>query len=582
MPFTISSERGDSMQHSGVDPLIWEEIFSSMSNGIMVVDHDKKIVLMNPAAQKLLQINHQEYIGKDSSEFIPHTRIPEMLSSRKRSIAMKMLISGVPCTVHQTPFYQDGKLVGVVSEIQDISQMEHYQLMLRQMEKMIEFSTDGIYVVDKDGQTLFVNSAYEEITGFRREELIGQHMADLTRKGYVDQSVSLLVLKEKKRISILQKIGEKKDIVVTGNPVLDESNNIQMVVTSVRDITYLNEVTNELKKAKSFYEMSQNRYTLSMDGSHENVIFQSRQMNDLIDKVKQVAPFPTSLLLSGPSGSGKEVIADLIHHESDRKDKPFIKVNCGAIPEQLLESELFGYEKGAFTGARQDGKVGLLQLADKGTVLLDEVGELPLSLQVKLLRVLQEKQIQRLGGSKVKQLDIRVISATNQNLKQLVEQGKFREDLYYRLQVVELNIPPLRDRPEDIDILLDHFFSYFCRLYNIKKHLSSETKQMLQRYHWPGNVRELKNLVESMIVSVPALTIESIDLPPHISRQHPQSSHTLKQQVEQFEKKVIMEALQTKPSIRKAAEFLGVDHSTLVKKIKKWNLAVHGSGGRGI
>ncbi|TWI59672.1 sigma-54 interaction domain-containing protein [Halalkalibacter nanhaiisediminis] len=554
---------------------ILESVFSSMSNGVIVVDHHKKVLLMNESAQTLLKQGQQEYIGKDIREFVPNSQIPHVLASGESTIGVKMTIAGLQCMVNRTPLYQDGKLIGAVSVIQDISQMEHYRSLLRQMEKIIEFSTDGIYVVDKEGITLTVNSAYEELSGFKREELIGHHMSDLMKQGYFDQSVSLLVLRDKKRISILQRIGKQKDVMVTGNPVFDEDGDIQMVVTSVRDITQLNDLTNELKKAKSFSQMSQNRYTFSTDGSDEKVIFQSVQMKEIIDKVKQIASFPTSVLLSGPSGAGKEVIANLVHQLSDRTDMPFIKVNCGAIPEQLLESELFGYEKGAFTGARKEGKVGLLELADKGTVLLDEIGELPLSLQVKLLRVLQEKQIQRLGGNKVKQLDIRIISATNKHLKELVEKGEFREDLYYRLQVIELSIPPLSQRPEDIEVLLDHFFAYFCKLFNIEKHVSPETKHILQSYHWPGNVRELRNLVESMIVSVPSLTIEPVDLPPHFNiHSYPESAQTLKQRVEQFEKRIIFDALQKKTSIRKAAEHLGVDHSTLVKKIKKWNMTI--------
>lgn len=548
-----------------------EVILSSMRNGVIVVDKQMKVLLMNAAAQQLLNLAGEEYYGKEIRRFIPNTEVQKVLESGESTLGVKMDINGLACMVNRTPMYQDGQLTGVVCVIQDISQMEHYRTLLKNMEKIIEFSTDGIYVVNTEGRTLFVNSAYEKITGFKKEELIGNHMAELMQQGYFDQSVSLLVLKEKKQISILQKIGGKKDVIVTGSPVFDEAGEIQMVVTSVRDITQLNELTKELLKAKSFSEMSHNRFSYSVEGTDEKVVFKSRKMKEIIEKVKQVSAFPTSILLTGQSGTGKEVIANLIHNVSDRKDKPFIKVNCGAIPEQLLESELFGYEKGAFTGARQEGKIGLLELADRGTVLLDEVSELPLSLQVKLLRVLQEKKIQRIGGTKVKQLDIRIISATNKHLKELVERGEFREDLYYRLQVVEFHIPSLKERPEDIEILIDYFFLYYCRLYNIKKILAPETKAILQNYHWPGNVRELRNLAESMVVSVPSVTIEPADLPPHFHHHFPYKSSTgLKQQMEQFEKKIIFDALEKHSSIRKAADFLGVDHSTIVKKLKKW------------
>ncbi|WP_026695396.1 sigma-54-dependent Fis family transcriptional regulator [Peribacillus kribbensis] len=550
-----------------IDP---DLIFSSMTNGIIVVDRNTKVLLMNAAARKLLNVE-EGYAGKEIHQFVPNTEVQKVLESGESTIGVKMTINDVPCMVNRTPMYRDEQLTGVVSVIQDISQMEHYHSIMKNMERIIEFSMDGIYVVNKEGETLLVNSAYEHITGFGREELIGNHMAHLMEQGYFDQSVSLLVLEKKRQVSILQNIGGRKEVIVTGNPVFDEAGDIHMVVTSVHDITQLNEMNHELMKAKSFSEMSRNRYSYSMDGTDEEVIFESGQMKEIINKVRQVAGFPTTILLTGPSGTGKEVIANLIHHVSTRKDKPFIKVNCGAIPEPLLESELFGYEKGAFTGARQEGKIGLLELADQGTVLLDEVGELPLSLQVKMLRVLQEKQIQRIGSSKAKQLDIRIISATNRNLKKMVEQGEFREDLYYRLQVVELHIPPLKERPEDIEILIDHFFSYFCRLYHIHKSLSHETKSILYSYHWPGNVRELRNLAESMVVSVPSFSIEPKDLPPHFHTiAQPDTPPSLKLQVEQYEKRLILDALQKHGSIRKAAESLGVDHSTIVKKLKKW------------
>lgn len=563
------------MKQTIIDSHIWESIFSSIHNGVIVVDRNMKILLINSSAKKLLQIENENWEGKDIRELIPTTQLPHVLESGTSSIGVKMNIAGRQCLVNRTPLYRDGELVGAISVLQDISEMEHYHSLFKKMETIIEFSTDGIYVVDKEGKTLMVNSAYEEITGFRREELIGKHMGNLVRQGYFDQSVSLLVLKEKKCISILQKIGGKKDVIVTGNPVFNKQGEIEMVVTSVRDISHLIKMKTELEKAKSFSEMSHNRYTFSIDGSDEKMIFLSDSMKRIIEKVKQVAPYPTSVLLTGPSGVGKEVIANIIHHLSSRKNKPFIKVNCGAIPEQLLESELFGYEKGAFTGARQDGKIGLLELADQGTIMLDEIGEMPLTLQVKLLRVLQEKQIQRIGSSKVKNLDIRIISATNQDLRKLISQRKFREDLYYRLQVVEIHIPPLAERPEDIEPLLDHYFSFYCKLYRMNKQLSPDTKNILKNYHWPGNVRELKNLVENMIVSVPSQSIEPHDLPLHIYEQtNSGASLTLKQRVEQFEKRMISEAIQKHSSLRKAAEQLGVDHSTLVKKLKKWNMSV--------
>jgi PAS domain S-box-containing protein len=559
------------MKQTIIDPHIWESIFSSIHNGVIVVDQNSKILLINAYAQKLLQIENENWEGKDIRDLIPTTLLPHVLESGESSIGVKMNIAGRACLVNRTPLYRDGERIGAISVLQDISEMEYYHQLSKQMKTIIEFSTDGIYVVDANGVTIMVNSAYESITGFRREELIGRHMEELVRKGYFDQSVSLLVLQQKQRISILQKIGGKKDVIVTGNPVFNEHGEIEMVVTSVRDISQLIQLKGELEKAKSFSRMNQHRYTFSTNENEEQIICRSPVMKKLVHKIKQIAAYPTTVLLTGPSGVGKEAIANMIHHLSPRKDKPFIKVNCAAIPETLLESELFGYEKGAFTGAQANGKIGLFELADHGTIMLDEIGEMPLSLQVKLLRVLQERQVQRIGSHKTKKLDIRIIAATNQNLPDLIAKGKFRKDLYYRLQVIELFIPPLAERPEDIEPLLDHYFSFYCKLYRIEKRLSSQTKAILCQYRWPGNVRELKNLMENLVVSVPSQCIEPDDLPAHICNQSMiTSSLTLKEKVERFEQRLVYEAVEKSPSLRKAAEQLGIDHSTLIKKLQRW------------
>lgn len=550
---------------------LWGNIISSMHNGVIVVNADNRILLMNESAQRLLQVQDDAWVGRSIVQLIPHSKMHEVLSGGESSIGEKMVISGRACMVNRTPLYENGERVGAVAVIQDISEMDHYRSLLQQMESVIEFSTDGLYVVDKDGVTIQVNTAYEEITGFRREELIGRRMKDLISDGYFDQSVSLLVLEKRQRISILQRIGGKKDVIVTGNPVFDEQGELEMIVTSVRDITHLNGLRQELEKARTFSQMQNNRYTIHSGDTEQSFIFHSPPIRKVYEQIQQVAPYPTSILLYGPSGTGKEVLAHLIHDLSERKEKPFIQINCGAIPEPLLESELFGYEPGAFTGASRNGKIGLLELADQGTVMLDEIAELPLALQVKLLRVLQEKQLQRIGGTKPRRLDIRIVAATNQDLRKQIQAGRFREDLFYRLAVVEIAIPSLAERQEDIGPLTDHYFAYFCRQYRIDKQISQETRQVLQNYHWPGNVRELRNLIENMIVSVPSRVIEPAHLPPHIQdRSQPDAGVSLKERVQQFERRLIQEAIGNHQSIRKAAEQLGIDHSTLVKKLQRW------------
>ncbi|MEK3725107.1 sigma 54-interacting transcriptional regulator [Paenibacillus sp. FSL H8-0034] len=560
------------MPYESVTANLWENIIASMHNGVIVVNLDNQISLMNESAQKLLSVHNEDWKGQSIKTLIPNSRMHEVLEGGESSIGEKMVISGRACMVNRTPLYENGDRVGAIAVIQDISEMDHYRNLLKQMESIIEFSTDGIYVVDREGVTMQVNTAYEEITGFRRDELIGRRMVDLMSEGYFDQSVSLLVLERKQRISIIQRIGGKKDVIVTGNPVFDEQGDLEMIVTSVRDITHLNDLRMELEKAHTFSQMQNNRYTIKSGETEQSIIFRSPQIKKVYEHIQQVAPYPTSILLYGPSGTGKEVMANLVHDLSERREKPFIKINCGAIPEQLLESELFGYEAGAFSGASRNGKIGLLELADQGTVMLDEIAELPLALQVKLLRVLQERQMRRIGGTKWRHLDIRIVAATNQDLRNLIKSGKFREDLFYRLAVVEIAIPSLAERHEDIEPLMDHYFTYFCRQYRINKQMSEETKDILIQYHWPGNVRELRNLIENMIVSVPSTMIEPVHLPPHIRDQGQFDPFTsLKERVQQFERRLIHEVIEKNSSLRKAAEQLGIDHSTLLKKMQRWD-----------
>ncbi|MBE6185224.1 sigma-54 interaction domain-containing protein [Heyndrickxia ginsengihumi] len=441
------------------------------------------------------------------------------------------------------------------------------------LETILEFVSDGVYIVDHSGITLFVNKAYEQLSGFSRNDLLGRYMGDLIEEGYINQSVSLLVLREKEPVSIMQTLRGEKDVIVTGRPIFDQNENIEMVVTSVRDITKLNKLKDHLERAENISNLNHHRFTYRQQGDEQaQFLYKSEQMKKIIQQVEQVAPFPTSVLITGPSGVGKEEIANLIHYMSNRQKKPFIKVNCAAIPEALLESELFGYEEGAFTGSKKKGKMGLLELADGGTFMLDEIGEMPMSLQVKLLRVVQDKMIQRIGSTQSKKIDVRIISATNQDLEKRMEKGAFREDLFYRLAVVQIEVPPLNERLDDVEILIDYFFNSFKQQYRMEKELLLETKKVLQGYHWPGNIRELKNVVESIIVSIPDKIITPEHLPRHIFQTSYKSiPKTLKDQVENYEKMLVEEAIKRKQSIRQAAKELGIHHTTLVKKLKRWN-----------
>lgn len=327
-----------------------------------------------------------------------------------------------------------------------------------------------------------------------------------------------------------------------------------------------------------------------------NLIANDPKMLSVIERAIRVAEVDSSVLIQGESGVGKEGIANLIHQNSKRKDKRLITINCGAIPEQLLESELFGYERGAFTGANSKGKQGLFEVASGGTIFLDEIGEMPLQLQVKLLRVLQESEITRIGGHKPIQIDVRIIAATNRDLRKLVKEGKFREDLFYRLNIIPILIPPLRERKEDILPIIYHFLNDIKHKYGVSRSFTPETLDRFRNLEWPGNVRQLKNLIERicLMINKPEIslrdiehemnseliteltTIENLEINTtfNINKRFSSSKEVLplKEQIEQFERNIIIEAVNQFPSVRKAAKALKLDQSTLVRKMQKYQI----------
>jgi two-component system response regulator AtoC len=288
--------------------------------------------------------------------------------------------------------------------------------------------------------------------------------------------------------------------------------------------------------------------------------------------LKRVARYPCTVLIEGETGVGKEVIASYLHDESPRAAMPYVKVNCGAIPESLVESELFGYEGGAFTGAKKEGSAGLFEKADKGTILLDEVGELPPLMQVKLLRALQEREIRRVGGTWSKTVDVRVIASTNKDLKRLVDEGRFREDLYYRLQIVHVKIPPLRERKEDLPVFVEMFLTMFADLYGSpRKTLSREVMAWFADYHWPGNIRQLRNCLESLYATVEEAYITMRELPASLltSAREAVPGNSLRSRLQAYEKQLIQEALDQAKSVRQAAGILEIPHSTLLRRMEK-------------
>ena len=388
-----------------------------------------------------------------------------------------------------------------------------------------------------------------------------------------------MVIEKKEKITMVQKTHEDKDILVTATPIFNRDGSIRLVVSYSRDITEMMQLEKKYSRMRQRIE----KYTAELHelrkeaGNGSKVIGQSKQMENVISTINRIADLDANVLLLGESGVGKSMFAKVIHQRSHRSGGPFIDINCAAIPENLLESELFGYEKGAFTGANAGGKVGLMELADGGTLLLDEISEIPVSLQAKLLTAIQEKRITRVGGTKPVNVDFRLIAASNRQLDQYAAEGKFRMDLYYRLNVVNITIPPLRERKEDIIPLLEYYTAQFSAKYNISRSFSPQAVDILTEYPWPGNVRELANVTERVIVTSSGSIIGAGDLPEEISKRRKRPEEisldgivSLSNEVEKLEAELIRQAYEKYRTTTGVAAALGISQPTAFRKIEKY------------
>lgn len=438
-----------------------------------------------------------------------------------------------------------------------------------------QHSFDGICILDKNGLGLEMNKAAERITAFRREDFIGENTKAAIEKGFISKSVTELVLKEKRTITEVVSI-QGIERLITGNPIFDTEGQLSYVVLNVRDISELNNLKIDLllsialKQTKIETSLAKNPKVLPAAPVSKDIIASSPKTVSIVQLATKIAKVDSSILILGESGVGKEVIVKLIHQQSRRANKPLIKINCAAIPHHLLESELFGYEKGAFTGASDQGKPGLFEEANGGTVFLDEIGDMPLDLQVKLLRVLQEHEIRRVGGRKDIKINVRIVSATNKNLEECVRNGEFREDLYYRLNIVPIKIPPLRERIEDIKPLAHMILNRTNQKYHLDKYFQPGVVELLQKQPWPGNIRELENMIERLVVTSEQDEITWSDLPFISEQPDLTESYSLKKILEDVERKIILEKIAMYKTTRKAARALGISQSTIVKKLQKY------------
>ncbi|MFC0396848.1 sigma-54 interaction domain-containing protein [Paraburkholderia rhizosphaerae] len=437
--------------------------------------------------------------------------------------------------------------------------------------EIFRYSYDGIFVTDGNGKTLMVNPGCERNYDVNASEMIGQHVVEFEKKGWIRPVVAAQVARTGQRISTTQQTHAGKTILATGIPLFDEQGRVRKVIINSRDTTELLQLQDALAQARAdLRRVDQEIEALRLQNLQvDGIVLRSDAMQRIATLAMRVAKVDATVLITGQSGVGKDVIAQLIHKESARARGPLIKINCGALPRELLESELFGYEPGAFTGALRQGKAGLIELASQGTLFLDEIGDMPLDLQVKLLQVLQDRVIVRLGGTGAIPVDVRVIAATNRDLKAMVAERTFRDDLFYRLNVVPIAIAPLTERKDDIAPLVLHFVNEFNRKYGVSRVMSEQAMALLIACDWPGNVRELRNVIERVMVTCDSDVIgpEFLDcvLPPEIAEQQP---GTFRQQVERFERGLVEDAMREYGNTRDVAKALGMSQSSVVRKLR--------------
>ena len=442
---------------------------------------------------------------------------------------------------------------------------------MRYEELAANYSYDGLCVVDKDGTGLFMNQAAATICNYTVEEFVGHNINQALKDGEISDSVALLVAKKARVITKIINI-RGVDVLITGTPFLDDNGFVSKVILNVRDIYELNNLKMDqlLSIALKNRQVVQDEFPLDPLPDLDNIVAKSKAFRNVIKLILRITKVDSTVYLRGESGVGKEVIVNLLHQHGPRAHMPLIKVNCSAIPAPLLEAELFGYEKGAFTGADQRGKPGLFEQANGGTILLDEIGDMPLDLQAKILRVLQEHEVMRIGGRKTIPLNIRIVSATNKDLNELVKEGKFRLDLFYRLNIVPIEIPPLRERKEDIAPLAYYFLQKKNSKYQMNVKFAPGIIHLFSDYDWPGNVREMENMIERLVVMSEENEISWSDLP--FIHQQPNTlfQKPLKELLLEIENKIIVEKLDQYKTTRKAADALGISQSALVKKLKRY------------
>jgi len=492
------------------------KLLNSIHDAIVAIDCEGRIILCNSAAERLAGVKAEEVLGHSLTSVIPESGLPHILETGKEELNVQHNLGNLRILTNRFPIRDENQsLVGAVSVFQDITDIEKMAAdvtNLRQvqilLEAIIDCTHDAISVCNESGIQIKVNQAYTRLIGLTPGEVLNHPATIDIVEG---ESMHFKVLKTRKPVrNYTMKLGPyRREVSVNVAPIV-VNDDLRGSVAVIHDLSEIRRLTEELEGARRLLRHLKSRYTFG------DIVACSDQIKSCIEQAEKAAQTPATVLLRGESGTGKEIFAHAIHHASDRPQGPFIRVNCAAIADSLLESELFGYVDGAFTGAKRGGRRGLFEEADGGTIFLDEIGDIGPNLQTKLLRILQEKEFVRVGDSQPVCVNVRVIAATNANLEELIRKNVFREDLYYRLNVVPIFIPPLRHRKEDIPVLTTHIIRKFNQEYGrCVESVSTEAQASLKLYSWPGNVRELENVLgRAMINMKPSdIVIEQRHLP---------------------------------------------------------------------
>ena len=564
-------------------PISYKNVFDSQHNGVIVVDKDGYITMLNEAAEEILGFKEQYAVGKYIKDLVPNSGMIKVIQNAKAHLARKFKVGEKVYMVNRSLIYTNGKMVGAVATLQEITElesiiqeMESVKELKGTLETILESAYDGVIVINKEGIITMLNGAYASNLGINAQDAIGKHVGKV-----LGENTSLLTVLRSGHAKLGEIIWLNEHEVIANSIPIKKSGHIigavgKIMFKGLRELDSLSQKVYSLRRELRYYRDSIEQ----VRGAHfmlKDIISESQEITLVKEEARCLLNGTTAVLIRGESGVGKESFAHALHLESHRQFGPFIKINCGHGPEKLLDAEMFGYTDGAFSGAKKGGQVGKLQLASKGTVFLDEVDALPLNLQAKLLKVLQDKKVQPLGDGKAVVVDIRIIASSNRLLEDLIAKGLFNQEFFQKLAVNILNIPPLRNRKADILPLAKHFIFKFNHQFNTEvKDLSPEVSNLFMQYNWPGNVREMKNVLERSFNMVEGNTIYMQYLPAYLQ----QGAHRFSKGrglaaiMAETERTAIIEALAiSKGNKSRAASHLGISRAWLYERMEKHGIS---------